>query len=593
MRHLPRATLLETVELQRTRYASAVPSVKGQVEWCSGQVSDEYFEAPTAAASIGNGVVLLVFAGVAGRTSFRIVDIPAGRIISEETAVSLCNRLNIKPPAYAKDHIEHPLLIASGSGHLFLSIAYTSKILRLENDKLELSDISHSDQIGQAAFSPNLFFHDDFHSAICQLVPLRSGRPTNSYHPKYDKKAYRPLASAVGIDRFAIGHRGGTVEVIDGDGIFIDAFRPNPRAPSDDQLHIELSYAGNFLTAAGWSGGRVIDLSGKRVAEFAYPTGGSTFDTSQFSADIEYHGNFKITDQGVFTLSRKILSHVKFSDLEWLPAICLEISQKKASGAKKQFAYKGILKNVAKPALKLKTTSAKNCGSSFMYGVPSLPSGVNWPEYAGRRMLLICEVDLNEAAKLLVESFLPAEGGLLFFIGVDEEGQVLEDEQFNPKAVKVVWLPRLEMRKSEVSSSAPGLAPKAIRLVKDRSELPQTDAAIVEAQLFSDVELEEYREFFEAKFPDGVTSGNRIGGYPKILQNNDLEAQAEYVRNGQYPERDQNGWKTAARWRLLLQVDSDGEFMWGTDSGMLYFMIHEDDLRQRDFSRVVGICAGL
>jgi uncharacterized protein YwqG len=32
--------------------------------------------------------------------------------------------------------------------------------------------------------------------------------------------------------------------------------------------------------------------------------------------------------------------------------------------------------------------------------------------------------------------------------------------------------------------------------------------------------------------------------------------------------------------------------MWGTDSGMLYFMIHEDDLARGDFSQVQAFCEG-
>jgi len=45
--------------------------------------------------------------------------------------------------------------------------------------------------------------------------------------------------------------------------------------------------------------------------------------------------------------------------------------------------------------------------------------------------------------------------------------------------------------------------------------------------------------------------------------------------------------RAAARWRLLLQVDSDlsREFCFG-DNGVLAFMIREDDLAARRFERV-------
>ncbi|MFZ6875918.1 DUF1963 domain-containing protein [Undibacterium sp. Di27W] len=611
MRHLPRATLLETLAAQRARLASAVPSVQGRVDWCAGQISDDYLESPSAAASMGQGVVILLFAGVAGQALFRIVDIPANRIISEETAASLCQRLKIKIPAYAQGLLAQAQLIASGSGYAFLLLGLQSKLLKLDHGKLTLSGIAHSDNIAQAVFSADFFFHDDNSSTICELVPLHADKPAHRYPPKYDKKAYRAFAAAAGMNRFAIGHQGGTVELIDGHGMFIDALRPNPRAPTDDQMHLSLSYAGNFLMAASWSGARVIDIDGKRVAEFAVPMDeeDSSLDQAHFSADLKYRASYMVTDHGVFTLSQKNLSHVTFSELTWQPLIIPARSSGEAGataskgvltklvdkirGRKKLPAYQKVLKNLVKPALALKETNKKQGENSSMYGTPSLPNDVAWPEYAGHKMLMLCQIDLSAAASLLTENLLPPAGVLMFFVSVDSEGEILQDEQFHPQAVSVLWLPQAVSEQGVVSHSGSGIAPRPMCLVKDKSELPQTDAAIIEAQLFSDDELEEYRAFFETTLPDGLSSGIRLGGYPATLQNNSLEAQAEYARSGQYPERDQHGWTNAARWRLLLQVDTDDEIMWGTDSGMLYFMIHDDDLRKRDFSRVVGLCAGL
>ncbi len=41
----------------------------------------------------------------------------------------------------------------------------------------------------------------------------------------------------------------------------------------------------------------------------------------------------------------------------------------------------------------------------------------------------------------------------------------------------------------------------------------------------------------------------------------------------------------ADKWRLLFQLDSDSDWMWG-DAGMIYFCIHEDDLKARRFDNV-------
>jgi hypothetical protein len=126
-----------------------------------------------------------------------------------------------------------------------------------------------------------------------------------------------------------------------------------------------------------------------------------------------------------------------------------------------------------------------------------------------------------------------------------------------------------------------------------RASLPDTGSAIVEGAHLDEPNLEAYREHLEKRGWLDQPNGHRLGGYPTILQNNDLEAQAA-VKAGDlddYP-RDMAEVAEAARWRLLLQLDSDDEFMWGTDSGMLYFMIRDDDLAKRDFSRVVALCEG-
>jgi uncharacterized protein YwqG len=68
---------------------------------------------------------------------------------------------------------------------------------------------------------------------------------------------------------------------------------------------------------------------------------------------------------------------------------------------------------------------------------------------------------------------------------------------------------------------------------------------------------------------------------------------AHFAEHAHYPPRDIAEASAGARWRLQLQLDSDDACMWGTDSGMVYFLIHDDDLARWDFSRVVSVCVGL
>ncbi len=74
-----------------------------------------------------------------------------------------------------------------------------------------------------------------------------------------------------------------------------------------------------------------------------------------------------------------------------------------------------------------------------------------------------------------------------------------------------------------------------------------------------------------------------------------MELECQLVTNGIWCG-DQKGYEDprvptlepgAADWRLLLQLDSDDnpKWMWG-DAGRLYFWIREQDLAERNFSRV-------
>lgn len=586
-RLVPRAQLTAAADLQRIKLGSAVPSVKGRVDWFAKQISDDFYVAPTDAASMGNGLALLVFAGVVGPALLRIIDIAANRVIYEEAAADLCARLKLNPPPYARDAIESPMLVACGSGHAFLCVAYIYLLLKFENGSLQLSPAVNTKEACRAALSSQLFFHGENNSSHYQLVSLDSNGASRSYQPKYNSKAYQPIAAAAGIDCFAIAHQGGTVELVGGDGSLINVFRPNPRAPGNEQLDISLSYSGNFLAAAGWSGGRLIDVGSNKVAAFDYPQQAIDIDRMQFSPELRYRPDWLVTDAGVYTLLHKALVRTRFGELEWSPVI----SPGRRS-AKKNPAYAKVLAGFLKPALSLEPDRSEAAGNSFMYGTPVLPADISWPEHAGQPMLLLCQIDLADAALLLNQESLPRDGRLLFFVSVDEEGELLEDGEFSPAAIRVLWLPRAPAAEAGMGSGGPGLPVKPVRLVMNLSELPQPDSATVQAQLFSDDELEEYRSYFEKQLPDGLSDGNRLGGYPHNLQSNNLEALAEHALTGNYPAHDLNGWTTAARWRLLLQLDSD-EFMWGTDCGILYFMIHDDDLQRRDFSRVVGMCAGL
>ena len=74
---------------------------------------------------------------------------------------------------------------------------------------------------------------------------------------------------------------------------------------------------------------------------------------------------------------------------------------------------------------------------------------------------------------------------------------------------------------------------------------------------------------------ESMTGFFQIGGLPSPIQYDDMEQNCAK----RYGETD------ATSWRLLLQIDSGGDMMWG-DSGRLYWFIRQDDLDALDFSNV-------
>ena len=75
--------------------------------------------------------------------------------------------------------------------------------------------------------------------------------------------------------------------------------------------------------------------------------------------------------------------------------------------------------------------------------------------------------------------------------------------------------------------------------------------------------------------PTAPAPGHRLGGYPTVVHHDALESDA--------------GSGASEGWRLLLQLASDDPIMWGTDTGRLYLLVHEEDLARPE--RVRGTSA--
>jgi hypothetical protein len=322
----------------------------------------------------------------------------------------------------------------------------------------------------------------------------------------------------------------------------------------------------------------IVDLDGRRQAEVP----GSSFDVggdvrALFVPEVRYRSAMAAGLHSLLRLHDGVLSREPYEGFDWQPSI-----EPAAKGRRRDTARAdGVVYAPLRKAALALVPAKRGSGASRLYGRPHLQHAADWPRHAGRPMLLLCQLDL---AALPAPAPLAAEGALLAFVAADEAGEPLLDELFHPAAWRVSWVPALAAGALPLPAGAAEPPPaQPLKAAPDATVWPQPDAAIVQALGWAPAALEAYRRFVDAVLPDGPKPGHRLGGYPTVLQHNDLERDAALVRADDGP---------VARWRLLLQLDSDDTFMWGTDSGTLYFMVHDDDLARRDLSRVVALTQG-
>jgi len=65
---------------------------------------------------------------------------------------------------------------------------------------------------------------------------------------------------------------------------------------------------------------------------------------------------------------------------------------------------------------------------SHFGGSPNLPSGIQWPEWKGKRLAFLARVSLGEMQRAECVAWLPSSGALLFFYDVDEQPSGFDPE---------------------------------------------------------------------------------------------------------------------------------------------------------------------
>lgn len=221
-------------------------------------------------------------------------------------------------------------------------------------------------------------------------------------------------------------------------------------------------------------------------------------------------------------------------------------------------------------------------GRSRIGGLPDLPADLHWPQHGGRPMSFLAQLNLGGLPRSIDEVF-PGRGMLWFFYDVEGGAFGIEPSDRGSWAV----LYRAEANDLNRREPPRGLTPFPECALDFRFELTllETEAAPLLVPDLNRSELDRYSQIFQSYAEGHDLGGTQLFGNPFPIQN-DIRTEAAAASSGVARLTDAAGRAAAREWRLLLQLDSEGcaQMMWG-DSGMLYFMIKDEDLRAHRFDR--------
>jgi uncharacterized protein YwqG len=242
------------------------------------------------------------------------------------------------------------------------------------------------------------------------------------------------------------------------------------------------------------------------------------------------------------------------------------------------------------PCVRLRTSMMNDdeigVGASKIGGSPDLPPDAAWPEWRGKPLSFLAQLDLREVAEHTLPGVVPDGGVLSFFCD-----SALDDVGVDPEDAggwRVMWHPgRSQLaRRSAPPADGVEVFPACILRISAEFSYPDWQALAPPLGMSGD-------DAYEIDETIHVMRGEPIHqllGIPRPVQN-DPALDCQYSLAGLYTsgfdaERARQVEPGAAEWKLLFQLDSDdnADMMWG-DSGMLYFMIHQADLREWRFDR--------
>lgn len=267
---------------------------------------------------------------------------------------------------------------------------------------------------------------------------------------------------------------------------------------------------------------------------------------------------------------------------------------------KKKEVIDEIRKRTGKNAYSLVIEAGKTPGltDSKFGGVPYWDMSKEYPvNRDGEKLMLLAQINFDRMFEdMEADEILPRTGMLQFFIGADDVFGMAFDEPDKQDTFRVVYhetiddqvtaeqVLRLEVPVStsaEMEEYSPVWKEAALDIHK--TEIFMGDGDYRFDRLFRDIAREKFEEDLGEKPLYGVykmmeeysNEGHWLLGYPYFTQGDPREYEEKY----QYYDT------------LLFQMDSDSVgnedyVLWG-DCGVANFFINHEDLKNRDFSKVL------
>lgn len=248
--------------------------------------------------------------------------------------------------------------------------------------------------------------------------------------------------------------------------------------------------------------------------------------------------------------------------------------------------YQAVIAASIQPFIRMQAVpdQALTLWQSKFGGLPYLPKDCAYPaDAAGNPLRLLAQFNFADIPPV---ADFPEQGILQFYIAADDDLYGLnfdnpcEQEQFrvlyfaNVLEDEQLLLTDFSFLGQDNAALLPFNGAYALHF-----ELTEAPVALGDASFTTQIGREAYDDaddadaFFEAYDDQFSAAGHKLGGYPFFTQTDPREYQKELRSH-----------------ILLFQMDTDNsegvDIMWG-DSGVANFFIRREDLKNRNFSRVV------